>query len=65
MSQQPKPVLPDVLHPGRMVTTPQPYGYPTYGNTGFTFGKPVALDNTPPRSNGPKVRQILNNGKLV
>lgn len=67
IAQQPKPVLPDVLHPGRMIAAPQPsFGqYRPYGTPGFTFGKPVALDNAPPRSQGPKVRQILANGKLV
>lgn len=65
ISQQPKPVLPDVLHPGRMVPIQQSYGFQAYGTPGFTFGKPVSLDSAPPRSQGPKVRQILANGKLV
>ena len=68
ISQPKMPALPDVLHPGRTVTV-QPgssFGFRPYGSQGSIFGKPVAIDNTQQlRSQGPKVRQILANGKLV
>ena len=59
--------MPDVLHPGRTVSVqPQPvFGFQHYGARGYTFGKVIQLDNTPPKSQGPKVRQILANGKIV
>lgn len=59
--------LPDVLHPGRTVSVQsQPvFGFQRYGVHGYTFGKSIPLDNTPPKSQGPKIRQILANGKLV
>lgn len=66
VSSAPAPVLPDVLHPGRMVSVPNNYGFRPYGSQGSVFGKAVAIDNTQQlRSQGPKVRQILANGKLV
>lgn len=67
ISSTPAPVLPDVLNPGRSVAAPASnFGFRPYGSQGSIFGKPVAIDNTQQlRSQGPKVRQILANGKLV
>jgi len=63
--------LPDVLHGGIITSTqqqPQTAYQPLYAaNSRPSFGKVVVLDSNPQpaRGQGPKVRQILDNGQIV